>query len=411
MFFLLSGCKSLQINKKITKELNSNFYKNQFTGLLVYNPVNNDTIIAYNAERYFTPASNTKIITLYTALQILSDSIPAFKYSVKGDTIFLVGTGDPTFLHPYFEDSTALKKIEKYKKVQLQINNLSDYRYGPGWSWDDFDKHFNPERSSFPMYGNVVTISKPDSLRCIPKALTDEIQIAKSKINRVYNKNSFIYPEGRSKEVKIPMVIDSLLLTRLWDSIAPNKVIINNSLPKLEHTAYSSIPLDSLLKRMMHKSDNFLAEQLLIVASSTFSTNLSSYRMRQYILENQLNDLKQVPRWVDGSGLSRYNLFTPTSIVQILNKLYNELSQKRLFTIFPAGGVSGTLKNYFKGDPEPYIYAKSGTLGNNYSLSGYLLTKKGEVLIFSFMNNHFRTANTEIKREMGSILEYLRDSY
>jgi D-alanyl-D-alanine carboxypeptidase/D-alanyl-D-alanine-endopeptidase (penicillin-binding protein 4) len=178
----------------------------------------------------------------------------------------------------------------------------------------------------------------------------------------------------------------------------------------MTNTAYS-VPTDTVLKRMMYVSDNFLAEQLLIVSSSIRSGKLSSYWMRQNVLNKQLHDLKQKPRWVDGSGLSRYNLFTPISLVQILTKLYDEIPEERLFNIFPAGGESGTLKRWYRGNQKPYIYAKSGTLSNNYSLSGYLITRKGEILIFSFMNNHYRKNTTEIKKQMQSIFEYLRDNY
>ena len=162
---------------------------------------------------------------------------------------------------------------------------------------------------------------------------------------------------------------------------------------------------------MMYVSDNFLAEQLLLSASSKFSRTLSSFRMRQYMLQHALADLPQAPRWVDGSGLSRYNLFSPADFVHILSKMYAEIPQKRLLSLFPVGGESGTLKKYFKGDPDPYVYAKSGTLGNNYSLSGFLRTKTGELLIFSFMNNHFTKPNTAVKKEMQLVLESIRDNY
>ncbi len=123
---------------------------------------------------------------------------------------------------------------------------------------------------------------------------------------------------------------------------------------------------------MMEVSDNFLAEQLLFLASSTLSDTLNSEKARQFVLKNHLSDLKQPPRWVDGSGLSRYNLFTPESIVHVLHKLYLEIPRERLLQFFPTGGVSGTLEDWYSGDPEPYLYAKTGSLSNNHCLSGYL---------------------------------------
>ncbi|HEY9168551.1 MAG TPA: D-alanyl-D-alanine carboxypeptidase [Lutibacter sp.] len=415
-FFLASillffGCKSAQVTKKITKHLEADFYDSQFTGLLVYDSTSNDTIINYNADKYFTPASNTKIFTLYTALQLLPEKIPAFKYNIDKDTITLLGTGDPTFLHPFFQDSTALKMAQNFKKVNLILGNLSDEKYGPGWAWEDYDTYFSPERSSFPMYGNVVTINNKPTLQSIPKVLEKQIQYSEIPHNRNLNTNHFYYNPKNDKAIEIPMVIDSLLIAELWNALLPGKVFITNYSPKKMDLIAYSIPSDSLYKQMMHESDNFLAEQILILSSSTLSDTLSTSKIRNLILENHLKDLKQKPRWVDGSGLSRYNLFTPTSFVQVLTKLYTNVPRARLFNLFPTGGEFGTLKKWYAGNPKPYIYAKSGTLGNNYSLSGYLITNSGKTLIFSFMNNHFTKPTVEVKSNMQSILELLRDTY
>ena len=408
---IFTGCKSTKITKEINQHLDSDFYENQFTGLLVINPKTNDTIFNQNSDKYFSPASNTKIVTLYTALQFLPDSIPAFKYSVDKDTVSILGTGDPSFLHSYFQDSTALKLGQNYAKVNLLINNITDEKLGPGWAWEDYDTYFSPERNSFPMYGNVLTVSNQDSLLVSPSVLKNKVQYSETERPRKLNGNEFYYNPNRKREQEIPFVTDSVLISTLWQDLLPNKVTVSNYQgEKMETIAYS-IQSDSLYKRMMQKSDNHLAEQMLILASSSLSDTLSSKNIRKYVLENQLEDLKQQPRWVDGSGLSRYNLFTPMSFVQILSKLYTEIPQERLFTIFPAGGESGTLKKYYHGKITPYIYAKSGTFSNNYSLSGYLITNSGEVLVFSFMNNHYRKSSVEIKHQMGKVLVYLRDNY
>ncbi|MBT8297032.1 MAG: D-alanyl-D-alanine carboxypeptidase, partial [Maribacter sp.] len=91
--------------------------------------------------------------------------------------------------------------------------------------------------------------------------------------------------------------------------------------------------------------------------------------------------------------------------------LYSNIPKERLFLFFPEGGQSGTLEDWYPGDPNPYIYAKTGSLGNNHNLSGYLITKSGKTLIFSFMNNHFMESSSEIKKRMQGIFERIRDTY
>jgi len=113
---------------------------------------------------------------------------------------------------------------------------------------------------------------------------------------------------------------------------------------------------------------------------------------------------------VDGSGLSRYNLITPRTLVTILDKILKELPREGLFKLLPAGGKEGTLKNWYASDI-PYIFAKSGSLRNNYSLSGYLKTKSGKLMIFSFMNNNYVASSSEIKKAMEKMFLEIRNSY
>lgn len=408
---MLLNCKSAHISKHLKKAVTSNFYENQFTGLMVYNPRTKDTVFNFNGERYFTPASNTKIFTLFTALQYLPEKIPAFKYAIHQDTLIAKGTGDPSFLHPFFKDSTAINFMKNFSAIKLVTNNYNNEKFGPGWAWEDYDTYYSPERSAFPMYGNVLTVSNTTDLKTSPEFLKAQTTYTLMDKRRDFNANNFFYKLTDKDTIEVPFVMDTTMVKQLWDNLLPNKVeIIPYTSANTDKILYS-IPSDSLYKRMMQVSDNFLAEQLLILASSTVSDTLDADTIRKSILDNQLKHLKQQPRWVDGSGLSRYNLFTPLSFVQVLEKLYTEIPRKRLFNYFPVGGNIGTLKNWYGSDKGPYIYAKSGTVGNNYCLSGYLLTSSGEVLIFSFMNNHYTTSSTKVKEQMQLIFEYLRDHY
>ncbi len=408
-FFI--SCKTAKINRTISKKVATPFYQNQFTGIYVYDINADKEVYNYNGDKYFTPASNTKIFTLFTGLTMLSDSIPAFKYAVNKDTITIQGTGDPTFLHNYFKDSTALKMIDKYAKANIIIDNITDKRYGPGWAWEDFDSYFSAERSAFPMYGNVVTVKNEDSIVVQPAFYQSKIKITENFYGRDEFKNNFYFRKDRKSETEIPMLIDSTQIATLWNDILPNKIsVIKSSVLQPSTIAYS-VPSDSLYRRMMEVSDNFLAEQILVLASSTLSDTLSSNNVRKYVLENQLKELKQQPRWVDGSGLSRYNLFSPMSFVEVLRKMYTMIPQERLFNLFPVGGEFGTIKNWYAGKTKPYVFAKTGTVGNNHNVSGYLLTNSGKVLVFSFMNNHFKKTNNQVRTQMQTTFEWLRDNY
>ena len=412
-FSLIAGCSGAKrsIRNSAQKTFKSTFYQNQFTGFLVINSRNKDTLLNFNGEKYFTPASNTKIFTLFTALELLPDSIPALKYIEQNDTLFVEGTGDPTLLHNYFDHHKTLDFLTRHDNIALHLNNFQEEKLGSGWAWDDYHYYYQPEIGAFPMYGNVTTIYNSSKTNVIPAYFKDSVVPIDFRANRELERNQFYFSPTRKDTVEIPFRTNQSLTKELLENTLGKKVsILKKTRTGVKKVLYG-VPSDTVLRRMMHESDNFLAEQLLLLGSSTLSDTLSGAMARTYILENQLADLKQPPRWVDGSGLSRYNLFTPESMVHVLSKMYTDIPQEQLFSYFPTGGATGTLEDWFAGNPNPYIYAKSGSLGNVYCLSGYLLTKAGKTLIFSFMNNNFRQSPAAVKIQMEQIFKEIRDTY
>jgi len=187
-------------------------------------------------------------------------------------------------------------------------------------------------------------------------------------------------------------------------TLIPNKKEVNFKYIYNQNT-------DSIYKQMLTVSDNFIAEQLLLQVGVEVADTYSVTAAIEYSLENYLQDLPQKPRWVDGSGLSRYNLFTPESLVKLLEKMYVEIPTQKLLNYFPVGGISGTLKKLYITNDKPYIYAKIGTLSNNHCLSDYIITKKGTFLIFSYMNNHYRVSSKEVKATMEKTLLQIYNTY
>lgn len=414
LFIALGGCaasRDMRFKKKLTSALQIGNFDDHFTGIFVYEPHLKDTLFKNNSGLYFTPASNTKIFTLYASLQLLPDAVPVLKYSIQGDTLYVEGTGNPTTLHPYFKDSTGINFIKEYDPIIYYPHNFQEDHFAPGWAWEDYDGYYSTERTGFPLYGNVLHIEQTDSLIVYPEFFRDSLLSEKSNWNRMLDRNLFYFEEDRIDTLEIPIKNSTQLTKDLLENILGREIQVIDTLPDLQKEILYGIATDSVYRRMMLESDNFLAEQLLIMSTAMLSDTLQSSIAREFVLETYLSELKHPPRWVDGSGLSRYNLFTPESMVYVLNKLYQDIPRERLFTFFPSGGETGTLEDWFAGNPDPYIFAKTGTLGNTYCLSGYMVTKSGKTLIFSFMNNNFKGSSSAIKEQMQPILEQLRDSY
>jgi D-alanyl-D-alanine carboxypeptidase/D-alanyl-D-alanine-endopeptidase (penicillin-binding protein 4) len=93
-------------------------------------------------------------------------------------------------------------------------------------------------------------------------------------------------------------------------------------------------------------------------------------------------------RQVDGSGLSRYNMVQPTTMVEVLRMMRLADGQDLFYDSLPVAGVSGTLRRRFIGTPaQGRVRAKTGTLRGVRALSGYMDTPSGESVIFSILVN------------------------
>lgn len=404
------GCS---VSKKIEKDLRSNAGQgNFFKGISVVDAKTGESLIGFNEGRYFTPASNVKLFTLYAALRTLQDSITSFDYVRKNDSLILKGTANPLFLVDSL-DAKAMTFLRNCKEnIYLMDADIEEAVYGMGWSWDDYAYYYMPEKQLFPIYGNVVSVSKKgDAFKVIPDLFTERFQITSSpKMVRNRDMNEFYIDRSADfSNKKIPFKTSNQLVADLMSKELDRKVILLDNKVNYDFKSFKEVPYDTLYTRMMVHSDNFMAEQLMLRVGSVAKGKYSVAEAIQFSLENYLSDIPQEPRWVDGSGLSRYNLFTPESITYLLKKMFEELPVDQLFSFLPQGGKSGTLKNNYKG--QDYIRAKSGTLSNNYSLSGYLISKKGRVLIFSYMNNHFSGNTLQRKTEMSVFFKRLYESY
>jgi serine-type D-Ala-D-Ala carboxypeptidase/endopeptidase (penicillin-binding protein 4) len=437
----LSSCSvQKQIGKSASIVLEDSTLSKAHVGISIYDPESGKYLYNYNAENYFVPASNTKIPTCYAAMKYLEDSLTGLWYYKLNDSSYRISpTGDPTFLLPEFP----------YQPVYnfFQIRSSYTYYYfnwksvwkenglGSGWSWDDYMEPYMAERSPFPIYGNLLKIKRnlpPEDERFsygfrsnprfdfgplfpVPVNIDSNMFLIKRELGA---NRFFVYPsEKRFDSVTLTISEPDnffqfkylLADTTFWNgsSLFAGKMIND------EDTIFNddgktwlrikSQPTDSMLKPMMHRSDNFFAEQTLLMVSREKLGIMNDAAIIDTILKTDFKDIPQKPRWADGSGLSRYNLFTPQDFVFILNKMKNEFGMDRIKVILPTGG-EGTLSNYYIANKDRF-FAKTGTLSGVVALSGFMYTRKNKLLIFSVLVNNHRGSAPDIRRKVEKFLQ------
>lgn len=415
---LLASCSiSSRISKQATQLLlKDSAISTGHIGISIYDPAAGRYWYNYNATKYFVPASNTKLFSLYAGLKYLGDSIPALRYEIDNDsTLRIQPTGDPTFLHPDFHAQPAFDFLGHFKHIVITNLLFTDNFLGSGWAWDDYKESYMTQRSNFPIYANLFTLGKSGAtITIIPGSqkylLPEHTDLAAGfDVQKKWDNNSITITSGTNQSLSVPFTPNATdIIQMLQDTLHSDITPVENDNRRLKNVLYSQ-PADSLFKPMMHTSDNFFAEQTLLMASNEMLGYMSDEKMIDTLLSAGTPDIPQRPKWVDGSGLSRYNLFTPQSFVYILNKMQHEFGLARLKNILPTGG-QGTLATYYRKDVGS-IFAKTGTLSNHCALSGFIITNKKRLLVFSILVNNYQTGATPVRRAMEKFLEDIMQRY
>lgn len=415
-----SPVKSGDFQNNILEQIkNYRALRHGFSGFILHDLTADTTILNLNEHKYFVAASNTKLLTLYACLKVMQDSIAAFMYNETDTTMTIWGTADPTLMHPHFEDTSIIDFL-KSKAIKKKIN-LANYNalpaYGQGWMWDDYNDSYQTEITAFPMYGNVLSVKhEKNKMSIIPSSplLNISIQPNISFIRRNWDQNSFAIPSNITSNPYFSQEVPYKYAASINTSLIGQVLNVNidttaHPLP-MKHLIRYSWPLDTVLKRMMMKSDNMLAEHLLLNAAMQSIDTLNTGVFIKWFKDSYLSDIPQRIYWVDGSGLSRYNRLTPTDILYLLKKLYGEVKRDRLFSFFSEIKISQPTGNKKIENP-PVILAKSGSMSGVYNLSGYIITSKGKVLAYSFMNNNFDTPIRDVRIAVAKILTYIGENY
>jgi len=408
----------------------SDIFSQSNTGFVLFDPKTDSTLYGRDAQRFFTPASNIKAFTLYAALNTLPDTLAALRYEVRDDTLYFRGTGNPSFLHPELNNGKAFEFLNSRTETLIYDDaHFKDDHFGSGWPWDWYPQAYAPEKTPFPVYGNMIRLNR----RNVALVMLDEENPVEPSFFEKYletlqwnsNQSELVKRDLRENKLtyapksdtvgrvqNMPFVYSPGLITELLADTLNKPVYYQNT----EGLNFSSVLYDSpavpMYIKMMHESDNFIAEQLLLLISDELYGEMNTMKAINYVLENYLNEFKDQFRWADGSGLTRYNLITPNAMAGLKNRFLKEYGEEAVKKYFPAGGQSGTLRSWYRpaDGEEPYVYAKTGTLRNNTSLSGYIYTDSGRLLIFSFLNNNYIVSNNAIRIEMQNALNLIKSN-
>jgi D-alanyl-D-alanine carboxypeptidase/D-alanyl-D-alanine-endopeptidase (penicillin-binding protein 4) len=417
-------------------------------GLLVVDPERGDTLYARNADKLFMPASNMKLLTGTTALAQLG---PDFRWAttllargrvrngtLAGDLV-VRGNGDPTVsdhMHPdsalgplrAFADSLRAHGITRVRgRVVAAPSPFTDAPLGFGWAWDDLDEpysagvdalYFNEGFTQIVVYGGarpgakVRAVTRPASTypRLIVRATTvspvDPADTITAKPRIIVGQDSShtgvlvsgTIAAGDSAVVEIAFRDQTAAyVAALTEALRAGGITISGS--RTDTTAaldslvtQLSPPLRDVFPFFEKPSQNQIGE-ILFKTLALVKTGVGTADSARRVVSRQLLEWGAEPDGFavrDGSGLSRHDYVTPRTIIHVLDAARRLPDFKVLYDALPVGGVDGTIQNRMKGTPaEGNVHAKTGTLDKARSLSGYVTTADGRMLLFSALCNNY----------------------
>ena len=382
-------------------------------GVQLVRLVDGKILAQWEADHYFIPASNTKLLTTLAAVQTF-DALPALRYQIDSlGVTHLQATAYPLLAHPFYPDEALGEFLHDQDSLvyhpseEKTLNQL-----GPGWSWDDGDYYFSAMPSAFPVYGNVIRTTKSainqDLVHHPAVGIFSENATLTRGVERTLEDNNFSVKSSHiavSDTLYTPFVPKESLTPILLASVLDKKIAVSNK-PLFNGQLLYTENDNRLYQAVLQNSDNLIAENLLLMVGKHIHDRFSTAETIA-CFQKKWQDAPDPWIWVDGSGLSRYNLITPRNLIWVLEQLYQELDPLTIQTYFPQAGVSGTIKRSYGSTKLPLLFAKTGTLRNNHNLSGFLVDSKNNWYAFSIMVNQHTSATAAVSKGIRELLEVL----
>ncbi len=367
--------------------------------ILIYNPLTQDTIISINHTESMIPASNTKLFTSATALELMGgEYLISTKIFVDDDdlsdgtingNIYIKGYGNPTFTSDDLEDLVDELYQSGLRKVTGNVVGDDTY-FDEVYSRDDW---ITDERA------NV-------NLPPISAIVIDRNRTIVRKKRRGRYRNYFVNVENP------PLYVANKFREKLikYGIEVTGKSISSETPDTAIAIIESAIELNELIQLINKNSDNFYAECLFKTLGAVYSGKQGNSFFSTQAILNYIEDAgiySDGTKIVDGSGISRFDQVTAGALVGLLEKMYFNINKFEYFyNSLSIAGVDGTLHKRMIGTAADNNFrGKTGTLNGVSSISGYVTNGNDDDIIICLMFEFKKGGASKYKRIQDRIIE------
>jgi D-alanyl-D-alanine carboxypeptidase/D-alanyl-D-alanine-endopeptidase (penicillin-binding protein 4) len=360
-------------------------------------------------------------------------------------------------------DSLAARGIKRVSgRVISGFDAFPGSELGYGWSWDDLGDTYSAgvdELFFNEGYGRVVVhggrrAASPVRITALPSGHYPHLRVAartgwapdtltlapggggaiRSSRYRRSNSDLTVLPDSLGRGLVLtgwiaPGAVDTIdvvfpdqnaaYLAALRGALAERGVRIENRTRQLGNCTgattaraldtlfvYQSAPLRDILHAMEKPSQNQIAE-ILLRTLGLERAGVGRADSGASVVERQLLAWGAEPDGFvirDGSGLSRYDYLSPETIVRTLAAVRRDTAFNAFYEGLPIAGIDGTIEYRMRGTAaQGNVHAKTGFIANARSLSGYVTTADGRMLIFSALCNNWTVSVKDVERVQDAI--------
>lgn len=449
------------LDAEIERHVSDGASRRAHWGAYAVNASTGEVLAEVNADRLFVPASSRKLVTAAMAVRFLGGSktfetVLHAPGGVSGSTVagdlVVRASGDPSWtadLRGGRPGSAVLRRLAEEVAAAgiravagdlvIDTSAFSDPAPIPeGWEWADFQTIYGSIPSVFGIDKNLVGLTvEPtgpgESVRLEFASRTVPFELDnRATTGRASSAPTFVLTRGlegrtltatgsipadagaarRSMAVGDPVGHAARELAALLEeegiSIS-GEVRLEDERVELGEVIVTvrSVSVAEMLAEMNRTSDNFLAEQVYLLAGGELfgKASYDSGRAAEKRLWEDLDVESTAWEGADGSGLSRLNLITPRA----MGKLLVEMRDRETFvSSLAVSGHSGTLRYRFVEEGlGGRVRAKTGTLTGVVSLCGYVTDNGGDTVAFAVFANHFDASPAPIRNDVDKIVEML----
>lgn len=411
-----------------------------------------EVLFSHNAGRLMMPASNMKILTLAAAAErlgwehrfttTLESSADVENGILRGD-LYVRGTGDPTMSTrgrrgaAVLDEWSAALRAAGVHTIEGRVigddNAFDDEALGPGWSWDYLEAGYAAPIGALQYNENtadlttapgarvgdavIVSLAPGTGLTLVNLARTAEAAETPGRggvsVQRRLDRPELVVtgslPVSAPSATRVVAVVNPTLffaqsvkdgLVSRGISVTGPALDADDIVPDLPGgrerrvlARTDSPPLREVGTVLMKVSQNQYAETLLkaLGASQGGLGTIAAGRRAAAEIFRAWGVRDDGYVMSDGSGLSRYNYTSASTITTILSRMHAEARHREPFlATLPVAGKDGTISTRMRRTPaEGNAMAKTGSIANVRSLSGYVKTRDGETLVFAMLANDF----------------------